>query len=253
QDRKFDLDDYKARLESEIAVITAMRFSGYFLIVWDFISYARQNGIPVGPGRGSAAGSLVAYSLRITDIDPLQHGLLFERFLNPDRVSIPDIHIAFCLRGRQQVINYVAHYYGRDHVAQISTFGTLASKAVIKDVGRALEMPYAEVEKIAKMIPPPVRGRNVPIDEALKQNSELKRAIDTGARVREVIEIAKRLEGCSRHASVHAAGVVISPKPIHELVPVSKTARDEITTQYPMTDLEKTGMLKMDFLALTTL
>jgi DNA polymerase-3 subunit alpha len=253
QDRKCGLDDYKQRLELEIKIIVQMEFPGYFLVVWDFIKYARQNGIPVGPGRGSAAGSLVAYSLRITDIDPLQYDLLFERFLNPERVSMPDIDIDFCVRGRQQVINYVADYYGRDHVAQISTFGTMASKAAIKDVGRALEMPYAEVDKIAKMIPPPVRGRNVSIDEAIKQNADLKKAIETDPRVRDVIEIAKRLEGCSRHASVHAAGVVISPKPIYELVPISKTARDEITTQYPMNDLEKTGMLKMDFLALTTL
>lgn len=252
-DRKHDLDDYKARLESEIAVIVQMGFAGYFLIVWDFINYARKNGIPVGPGRGSAAGSLVAYSLRITDIDPIQYDLLFERFLNPERVSMPDIDIDFCVKGRQQVINYVAEYYGRDHVAQISTFGTMASKAAIKDVGRALDMPYAEVDKLAKMIPPPVRGRNVSIDDAIKQNADLKKAISNDQRISEVIEIAKRLEGCSRHASVHAAGVVISPKPIHELVPISKTARDEITTQYPMTDLEKTGMLKMDFLALTTL
>ncbi|HEX5735960.1 MAG TPA: DNA polymerase III subunit alpha, partial [Blastocatellia bacterium] len=253
QDRKCDLDDYKARLEQEISVITKMGFAGYFLIVWDFIRYAKKNSIPVGPGRGSAAGSLVAYSLKITDIDPLQYDLLFERFLNPERVSMPDIDIDFCVRGRQQVIDYVADYYGRDHVSQISTFGTMASKAAIKDVGRALEMPYAEVDKIAKMVPPPVRGRNVSIEDAIKQNPDLKRAIETDSRVREVIEIAKRLEGCSRHSSVHAAGVVISPKPLHELVPVSKTARDEITTQYPMTDLEKTGMLKMDFLALTTL
>lgn len=252
-DRKCDLDDYKARLELEIKIITQMGFPGYFLIVWDFINYAKKNNIPVGPGRGSAAGSLVAYSLKITDIDPLQYDLLFERFLNPDRVSMPDIDIDFCVRGRQQVIDYVADYYGRDHVSQISTFGTMASKAAIKDVGRALEMPYAEVDKIAKMIPPPVRGRNVSIEDAIKQNPDLKRAIDTDARVKEVIEIAKRLEGCSRHSSVHAAGVVISPKPLYELVPISKTARDEITTQYPMTDLEKTGMLKMDFLALTTL
>jgi DNA polymerase-3 subunit alpha len=252
-DRKCDSDDYRARLDQEIAVITKMGFAGYFLIVWDFIRYAKKNNIPVGPGRGSAAGALVAYSLKITDIDPLQYDLLFERFLNPERVSMPDIDIDFCVRGRQQVIDYVADYYGRDHVSQISTFGTMASKAAIKDVGRALEMPYAEVDKIAKMIPPPVRGRNVSIEDAIKQNPDLKRAIDTDSRVREVIEIAKRLEGCSRHSSVHAAGVVISPKPLHELVPVSKTARDEITTQYPMTDLEKTGMLKMDFLALTTL
>src|SRR5215831_12305328 len=252
-DRKSDYDDYRARLESEIATISQMGFAGYFLIVWDFIAYARKNDIPVGPGRGSAAGSLVAYSLRITDIDPLQYDLLFERFLNPERVSMPDIDIDFCVRGRQQVINYVADYYGRDHVAQISTFGTMASKAAIKDVGRAMEMPYADVDKIAKMIPPPVRGRNVSIDDAIKQNVDLKKAIDTDPRVKELIEIAKRLEGCSRHASVHAAGVVISPKPLSELVPVAKTSRDEITTQYPMTDLEKTGMLKMDFLALTTL
>lgn len=251
--RKCDLDDYKRRLEQEIEVITKMGFPGYFLIVWDFIRYAKKSNIPVGPGRGSAAGSLVAYSLKITDVDPLQYDLLFERFLNPERVSMPDIDIDFCVRGRQQVIDYVADYYGRDHVSQISTFGTMASKAAIKDVGRALEMPYADVDKIAKMIPPPVRGRNVSIEDAIKQNPDLKKAIETDSRVKDVIEIAKRLEGCSRHASVHAAGVVISPKPLYELVPVSKTSRDEITTQYPMNDLEKTGMLKMDFLALTTL
>ncbi|HXG64227.1 MAG TPA: DNA polymerase III subunit alpha, partial [Blastocatellia bacterium] len=252
-DRKYDLDDYKARLEHEIKVISQMGYPGYFLIVWDFIRYAKKNNIPVGPGRGSAAGSLVAYCMRITDVDPMQYELLFERFLNPERVSMPDIDIDFCVRGRQQVIDYVANYYGRDHVAQIATFGTMASKAAIKDVGRALEMPYAEVEKIAKMIPPPVRGRNVSIEDAIKQNPDLKKAIDADPKVKEVIEIARRLEGCSRHTSVHAAGVVISPRPIYELVPVMKTSRDEITTQYPMTDVEKAGMLKMDFLALTTL
>jgi DNA polymerase-3 subunit alpha len=252
-DRKFDYDDYASRLEREIEVITKMGFPGYFLIVWDFIKYARTSQIPVGPGRGSAAGSLVAYSMRITDIDPLQYELLFERFLNPERVSMPDIDIDFCVHGRQKVIDYVADYYGRDHVSQIATFGTMASKAAIKDVGRALDMPYADVEKIAKMIPPPVRGRNVAIAQAILEVPELKKAIETDLRVKEVIEIAMRLEGCSRHTSVHAAGVVISPKPLYELVPISKTSRDEITTQYPMTDLEKTGMLKMDFLALTTL
>jgi DNA polymerase-3 subunit alpha len=251
--RRHDLDDYKARLEHEMKIIIEMGYAGYFLIVWDFINYARQNQIPVGPGRGSAAGSLVAYCLKITDIDPLEYDLMFERFLNPERVSMPDIDVDFCMRGRQRVIDYVSNYYGRDHVAQIITFGTLASRAVIKDVGRALDLPYAEVERIAKMIPPPVRGRNVPIDEAIKQNPELKKVIETDERVREVIEIARRLEGCSRHASVHAAGVVISPKPIYELVPIAKTARDEITTQYTMNDLEKAGMLKMDFLGLTTL
>ncbi|MBI3651477.1 MAG: DNA polymerase III subunit alpha [Acidobacteria bacterium] len=252
-DRKFDYDDYCARLEREIEVITKMGFPGYFLIVWDFIKYARTSQIPVGPGRGSAAGSLVAYSMRITDIDPLQYELLFERFLNPERVSMPDIDIDFCVHGRQKVIDYVADYYGRDHVSQIATFGTMASKAAIKDVGRALDMPYAEVEKIAKMIPPPVRGRNISIAQAIQDVPELKKAIDADPRVKEVIEIAMRLEGCSRHTSVHAAGVVISPQPLYELVPISKTSRDEITTQYPMNDLEKTGMLKMDFLALTTL
>lgn len=251
--RKFGLDDYRARLDLEINTITQMGLAGYFLIVWDFISYARKNKTPVGPGRGSAAGSLVAYSLAITDLDPLEYGLLFERFLNPERVSMPDIDIDFCVRGRQKVIEYVADYYGRDHVAQITTFGTLASRAVIKDVGRVLGMQYTEVEKIAKMIPPPVRGRNVSIEEAIKQNPDLKKAIDTDPPVRDLIEIARRLEGCSRHISVHAAGVVISPAPIYELVPISKTARDEITTQFTMNDLEKTGMLKMDFLGLTTL
>ena len=252
-DRKCDIDDYKARLELEIEVVNRMGYAGYFLIVWDFINYAKRDGIPVGPGRGSAAGSLVAYSMKITDLDPLQYDLVFERFLNPERVSMPDIDIDFCVRGRQKVIDYVANYYGRDHVAQISTFGTMASRAAIKDVGRALEMPFADVEKIAKMIPPPVRGRNVAIDEAIKQSPDLRKAIATDPRINDLIEIAKRLEGCSRHASVHAAGVVISPRPIHELVPISKTSREEITTQYSMNDLEKTGMLKMDFLGLTTL
>jgi DNA polymerase-3 subunit alpha len=252
-DRKYDFDDYSARLEREIQVITNMGFPGYFLIVWDFIKYARTSSIPVGPGRGSAAGSLVAYTMRITDIDPLQYELLFERFLNPERVSMPDIDIDFCVHGRQKVIDYVADYYGRDHVSQIATFGTMASKAAIKDVGRALDVPYADVEKIAKMIPPPVRGRNISISQAIQDVPELKKAIDTEPRIKELIEIALRLEGCSRHTSVHAAGVVISPRPLYELVPISKTSRDEITTQYPMADLEKTGMLKMDFLALTTL
>src|SRR6202008_3590140 len=207
-----------------IDCIKQMKFAGYFLIVWDFIKYAREVNIPVGPGRGSAAGSLVSYAMEITDSDPLQNALLFERFLNPERVSMPDIDVDFCMNRRGEVIDYVTRKYGREQVAQISTFGTMASKAAIKDVGRALEMPYSEVDKIAKMIPPPERGRNVSIEDAIKQNPDLKRAINTDDRVREVIEIAQRLEGCSRHASVHAAGVVISPKPLHELVPISKTA-----------------------------
>ncbi|MCI0551706.1 MAG: DNA polymerase III subunit alpha, partial [Anaerolineae bacterium] len=201
----------------------------------------------------SAAGSLVAYCLKITDIDPIQYDLLFERFLNPERVTMPDIDVDFCVRGRGDVINYVSELYGKQNVAQIITFGTMASRAVIKDVGRALEIPYSEVEKVAKMIPPPVRGRNVSIDDAIKQNPDLRKAIDTDEKTGELIEIARKLEGCARHTSVHAAGVVISPQPIHELIPVCKGQNDELTTQFVMSDLEKTGMLKMDFLALTTL
>src|ERR671926_429776 len=252
-DRKFDLDDYKRRLEQEIEVITKMGFPGYFLIVWDFINYAKRSSIPVGPGRGSAAGSLVAYCLKITDVDPLQYDLLFERFLNPDRVSMPDIDIDFCVRGRDEVIRYVTEKYGRESVAQIVTFGTMASKAAIKDVGRALDMPYADVEKIAKLIPPPIRGRNVSITQALETVPELKREIETNPTVKEILEIAQRLEGCARHSSVHAAGVVISPLPLQELIPVAVSGKEELTTQYVMSDLEKTGMLKMDFLALTAL
>ena len=245
--------DYQERISREIAMIKQMGFAGYFLIVWDFIRYARENSIPVGPGRGSAAGSLVAYCLAITDVDPLQYDLLFERFLNPERVSMPDIDIDFCVRGRPEVINHVADLYGRDSVCQIITFGTMASKAAIKDVGRALDMPYAEVDRIAKMIPPPVRGRNVSITNALEQVPELKKAVDSNPQIKELIDLSRRLEGCARHASVHAAGVVISPEPLHELIPVAVSSRDELTTQYAMSDLEKTGMLKMDFLALTAL
>ena len=245
--------DYQTRLSSEIEMIKQMGFAGYFLIVWDFVRYAKEHSIPVGPGRGSAAGSLVAYCLEITDVDPLQYDLLFERFLNPGRVSLPDIDIDFCVRGRGDVINHVAGLYGRDSVCQIITFGTLASKAAIKDVGRALEVPYAEVERIAKLIPPPVRGRNVSISQALEQVPELRREMETNPQVKEIIEIAQRLEGCARHSSVHAAGVVISPLPLQELIPIAVSGKEELTTQYVMSDLEKTGMLKMDFLALTAL
>jgi len=245
--------DYQTRLASEIAMIKQMGFAGYFLIVWDFVRYAREHSIPVGPGRGSAAGSLVAYCLEITDIDPLQYDLIFERFLNPGRVSLPDIDIDFCVRGRAEVINHVADTYGRDSVCQIITFGTLASRAAIKDVGRALDMPYSEVDRISKLIPPPVRGRNVSITQALEQVPELKKEVEVNPQVRELIEIARRLEGCARHSSVHAAGVVISPLPLQELIPIAVSGKDEVTTQYVMSDLEKTGMLKMDFLALTAL
>jgi len=250
---KYTISDYQERIESELETIKNMEFPGYFLIVWDFIRFAKMKNIPVGPGRGSAAGSLVAYCLEITDVDPIQYDLLFERFLNPERVSMPDIDIDFCVRGRSEVINHVTEFYGRDSVCQIITFGTMASKAAIKDVGRALNMPYGDVEKIAKMIPPPVRGRNISISQALEQVSDLKKAMDTDAKIRDLVDLALRLEGCARHSSVHAAGVVISPKPLHELVPVSYSAKNELTSQYSMNDLEKVGMLKMDFLALTAL
>lgn len=250
---KYNLEDYDRRIKIEIETIRNMGFPGYFLIVWEFIRYAKEKGIPVGPGRGSAAGSLVAYCLEITDVDPIQYDLLFERFLNPERVSMPDIDIDFCVRGRGDVINHVTEVYGRDSVCQIITFGTMASKAAIKDVGRALDMPYADVEKIAKLIPPPVRGRNISISQALEQVEDLRKAINTNEKVKELVDLARRLEGCSRHSSVHAAGVVISPKPLHELVPISLSSKSELTSQYTMNDLEKVGMLKMDFLALTTL
>lgn len=250
---KHSLKEYRERLEVEIATIKRMGFPGYFLIVWDFIRYAREKGIPVGPGRGSAAGSLAAYCLKITDVDPLQHELLFERFLNPERISMPDIDIDFCIRGRGDVIDHVTELYGRDSVCQIVTFGTMASRAAIKDVGRVLNMPYGDVEKIAKMIPPPVRGRNVSISQAIKEVPELSAAMKSDGRVKDLVELALRIEGCARHTSVHAAGVVISPRPLHELVPVALSGKDELTSQYPMNDLEKVGMLKMDFLGLTTL
>src|SRR6266568_2101530 len=222
--------EYEARLAHEVSVIKRMGYAGYFLIVWDFVRYAKEHGIPVGPGRGSSAGSLVAYCL-----------------------GMPDIDIDFCVRGRAEVINHVANLYGRESVCQIITFGTLASRAAIKDVGRALDMPYAEVERISKLIPPPVRGRNVSIQQAIEQVPELRKAIDTNEQVKEVIDIARRIEGCARHVSVHAAGVVITPEPLEEIVPIAVSAKDEVTTQYEMTDLEKVGVLKMDFLALNTL
>jgi len=244
------LEAYQERLAREIAVIKQMQFPGYFLIVWDFIRYARQNEIPVGPGRGSAAGSLVSYCLKITDIDPLQYGLLFERFLNPERISMPDIDIDFCTNRRGEVINYVTQKYGRENVCQIITFGTMAAKAAIKDAGRSMDMPYAEVDRIAKLVPAEL---NITLDKALAQSEGLKDLIAKDDRVKDLIDVAKRLEGMARHASTHAAGVVISPVPLTDIVPLYKTNKEEITTQFAMNDLEKIGLLKMDFLALTTL
>lgn len=250
---RYDAGVYDQRIEREISMIKSMGFAGYFLIVWEFIEYAKKRDIPVGPGRGSAAGSLVAYCLGITDVDPIQYDLLFERFLNPERISMPDIDIDFCVRGRAEVINHVTEFYGRESVCQIITFGTMASKAAIKDVGRALNMAYGDVEKVAKLIPPPVRGRNVSISQAIDQVPELKSLIENDEQVRDLVSLARVLEGCSRHSSVHAAGVVISPQPLHEIVPVAGSAKAELTSQYTMGDLEAVGMLKMDFLALTTL
>ncbi len=244
------LAEYETRLTNEIRMIQKMRYAGYFLIVWDFIRHARAQGIPVGPGRGSAAGSLVSYALQITDVDPLQYDLLFERFLNPERVSMPDIDIDFCMRRRGEVIEYVTGKYGRANVAQIITFGTMAAKAAIKDVGRAMDLPYGEVDRIAKLVPAQL---NITLDEALKQAPQLKSLIEGDARYTDLMEVAKRLEGLARHASTHAAGVVISPEPLTNLVPLYKSNRDEITTQYDMKGLEHIGLLKMDFLGLTTL
>jgi|CXWL01.1.fsa_nt_gi DNA polymerase-3 subunit alpha len=242
---------YRQRLELEIDVIVRMGFPGYFLVVWDFIRYSRENRIPVGPGRGSAAGSLVSYSLRITDIDPLQYDLLFERFLNPERISMPDIDIDFCMRRRGEVINYVTEKYGRDHVAQIITFGTLAAKAVIRDVGRVLGLPYTTVDRIAKLVPDMTKS----LAEAAKEGP-LKAEAAKDPQVAKIIEIGTRLEGLTRHASVHAAGVVITPQPIEELVPLYKVKKgdeDTVTTQWDMTIVESLGLLKMDFLGLRTL
>jgi len=247
---RHSLAEYEQRLSDEIRMIQKMRFAGYFLIVWDFIHYARAQGVPVGPGRGSAAGSLVSYALRITDVDPLQYDLLFERFLNPERISMPDIDIDFCMRRRGEVIDYVRKTYGEKSVAQIITFGTMAAKAVLKDAGRALDMPYGEVDKIAKMVPATL---NIELEDALKQTPQLESLRKSDERVKELIEVALRLEGLARHASTHAAGVVISPQPLTEIVPLYKSNKEEITTQYDMNALERIGLLKMDFLGLTTL
>jgi len=248
---KHDLAEYAERLDTEIKIIQQMKFSGYFLIVWDFIRFAKQKRIPVGPGRGSAAGSLVSYAMEITDIDPLAYGLLFERFLNPERISMPDIDIDFCTRGRGEVIQYVTEKYGREQVAQIITFGTLGARAALKDVGRVLDVSYADVERITKLIP--TMPLNIKLAEARKMEPQIDELARKEPRMQEVLDVALRLEGVARNASVHAAGVVIAPQPLRELVPLYKTNKDEIVTQYDMVGLEKLGLLKMDFLGLTTL
>jgi DNA polymerase-3 subunit alpha len=241
---------YEVRLREELMVICSMGFAGYFLIVWDIIRFARSRGIPVGPGRGSAAGSLVAYALRITDLDPLVYTLLFERFLNPERVSLPDIDMDFCMDRRGEVINYVVDKYGSDHVAQIITFGTLGAKAAIRDVGRVLEMPYAEADKVAKLVPSQL---NITLQQALDTEPRLRELVESDPKVKELMTIAQSLEGLARHASTHAAGVVISEGPLTDHVPLYKGANDEIVTQYSMGDVEKIGLVKFDFLGLKTL
>ena len=244
------IDEYERRLDYELEMIKQMGFPGYLLIVWDFIRYARERGIPVGPGRGSAAGSLVAWCMRITDVDPIDFDLIFERFLNPERISMPDIDVDFCERRRGEVIEYVTRKYGRENVAQIITFGTMKAKAVVRDVGRALDMPYADVDRIAKQIPPAL---DMTLDKALAENPVLKDMAAKDPKVKEVLDIGRRLEGMSRHASVHAAGVVIAPGPITDYAPLYKGQRDELTTQWNMKEIERVGLLKMDFLGLSTL
>ncbi len=244
-------DELKERLNYELDTISSMGFVDYFLIVWDFIKYAKDHNIPVGPGRGSAAGSLVAYSLNITDlIDPIRYNLLFERFLNPERVTMPDIDVDFCYEHRQDVIDYVTRKYGAKHVVQIVTFGTMAARMVIRDVGRVLDLPYAYVDSVAKAIPMEL---GITIPKALEMNPELKKLYESDEQAKNLLDMSMRLEGLPRHTSIHAAGVVISPKEVDEFVPLSRAADGNITTQYTMTTLEELGLLKMDFLGLRTL
>lgn len=249
--RRYDIvsEDLKERLEYELSVIHKMGYVDYFLIVWDFIKYAKDHDIMVGPGRGSAAGSIVAYCLEITDIDPIRYQLLFERFLNPERVSMPDIDVDFCFERRQEVIDYVVEKYGSDRVVQIVTFGTMAARAVIRDVGRVMDLPYAFVDSIAKMIPMEL---NITLEKAL-QNSELRKEYEVNEQVRELIDMSRKLEGLPRHTSMHAAGVVISQKSVDEYVPLSLGSDGSVVAQFTMTTLEELGLLKMDFLGLRTL
>jgi len=244
------VQELKPRLEYELSVIEKMGYVDYFLIVWDFIHFARENDIMVGPGRGSAAGSLVSYTLGITKLDPIRYSLLFERFLNPERVSMPDIDVDFCYERRQEVIDYVVRKYGKDRVVQIVTFGTMAAKGVIRDVGRVMDLPYAMCDSIAKMIP---NELGITISKALKMNPELRGLYESNPEVTKLIDMSLRLEGLPRHTSMHAAGVVISQKSVDEYVPLSRGSDGSVTTQFTMTTLEELGLLKMDFLGLRTL
>ena len=241
----------RSYLIGSISVISKMGFDAYFLIVWDFVNFSKRNGISVGPGRGSAAGSLVAYCLEITDLDPIRYDLLFERFLNPGRKSMPDIDIDFAVDGRERVINYVAEKYGRDRVAQIITFGTMMARAAVRDAGRVLEVPYGTVDRIAKLIP---EGPKVYLDECMKAGAELKQAYDADPLVREIVDLAKPLEGLVRQDSIHAAGVVIGAEPLTNVVPLQQKGPDqEVVTQFGMWDVAEIGLLKIDFLGLRNL
>ncbi len=244
------VEDYEGRLKTEIKLIQQMGFEGYFLIVWDLLDTARNKGIPVGPGRGSAAGSMVAYALKITEVDPLEYDLLFERFLNPERISMPDIDMDFCGRRRGEMIEYVSEKYGRENVCQIITFGTMAARGAIRDVGRVLEVPLPEVDRIAKMIP---QTLDATIADSIKNVPELKSLKDKSTKIAQLLEIAQQIEGQVRHPSIHAAGVVITPKPLVEFLPLYQSTHGEITTQYAMGDVESLGLLKMDFLGLRNL
>ena len=236
-------EELRERMNYELDTIRTMGYIDYFLIVWDFIRFAKSQGIAVGPGRGSAAGSIVSYCLEITDIDPIRYQLIFERFLNPERVSMPDIDIDFCYERRQEVIDYVYRKYGKDKVVQIVTFGTMAARMAVRDVGRVLAIPYAQVDRVAKMIPMEL---GITIEKALKTNPELKELYEEDETTRNLIDMSMRLEGLPRHTSIHAAGVVIGSKPLDEFVPLSRGADNVITTQFTMTTIEELGLLKMD-------
>lgn len=249
----FDADRYRQRCTQELGVIQNMGFSGYFLIVWDFINWAKEHGIPVGPGRGSGAGSAVAWALRITDIDPIEFKLLFERFLNPERVSMPDFDVDFCMNRRGEVIKYVQDKYGKEQVGQIATFHQLKARGVIRDIARAMEVPFAEADKLAKLVPEPVQGKSPPVREAIEQTAELKQLYATSPLHRELLDLAASLEGLNRNAGMHAAGIVIAERPLWDYVPCFRGQNDEIVTQFAMKEVEKVGLVKFDFLGLKTL
>ncbi len=249
----FDPDEYRARLAHELGVIKSMGFPGYFLIVWDFINWAKEHKIPVGPGRGSGAGSLVAYAMRITDLDPIRYKLIFERFLNPERITMPDFDVDFCMNRRDEVIEYVKQKYGANRVGQIATFHQLKARGVIRDIARVMEIPFSEADKLAKLVPEPVQGKSPAVRDAIEQVPELKKLYQEDGRMHELLDVADALQGLNRHAGMHAAGVVIAEEPLTEYVPCFRGKNDEIVTQFSMGDVEKVGLVKFDFLGLKTL